>query len=91
MARLHCPCGYTHDLDPQPDAAWLTIPDAEYEAMESEILRFHSESRGEEIQTEFGRIYECPECSRLMWSRPGDATYSVFVLERRGTKSNQLQ
>jgi hypothetical protein len=86
MAQLQCPCGYVHDPDTQPDAAWLTIPDAEYDAMESEILRFHREHRGEEVQTEFGRIYECPECRRLMWSRPGDATYAVFVPERRYTK-----
>ena len=89
MAQLLCPCGYAHDLDLQPDAAWLTIPDAEYEGMESEILRIHSESRGEEIQTVFGRIYECPECGRLMWSRPGNASYSVFMLERRAIQNKQ--
>jgi hypothetical protein len=24
MAQLECPCRYVYDLDPQPDAAWLT-------------------------------------------------------------------
>lgn len=83
MAQLNCPCGYAHDLTPNPDAAWLTLPDAEYEVMEKEIVRFHSEYRGEEIQFEFGRVYECPECGRLMWSRPGESMYSVFVPEPR--------
>ena len=83
MAQLECPCGYAHDLDPQPDAAWLTLRDAEYEEMEQQVVRFHTEHRGEEIQFEFGRIYECPECGRLAWARPGESTYSVFAPERR--------
>ena len=62
MASLECPCGYLHDLDPQPDSAWLTLLDTEYDALEEEIVRYHTEDRGEEIQSEFGRIYECPEC-----------------------------
>ena len=80
MAKLICLCGYDHDLDSQPDAAWLTLPDKDYEALEKEIIRFSQEDRGEEIQTEFGRIYECPKCLAIMWARPGDNSYKVYRL-----------
>lgn len=70
-----------HDLNPQPDGAWLTVPDRDYEELESEILRVHRDSRAGEMQVEFGRIYECPDCGRVMWARPGDSTYVVFARE----------
>jgi hypothetical protein len=73
--------GYAHDLDAEPDEAWLTLPDRDYETLEQEIVRYHTVSRSGEIQVEFGRIYECPECRRIMWARPGDSEYQVFLPE----------
>ncbi len=83
MAKLECPCGFLHDLDPRPDAAWLTIPDSEYDEMVQEIIRYHRirDKYREEIQTEFGRAYECLECGRLRWARPREAKYRVFLPE----------
>lgn len=83
MAQLDCPCGFIHYLDPQPDSAILTFPDADYEKFERELLRIRNEHRPEEMQFEFGRIYVCPECGRLMWAQPGDSKYSVFAPEPR--------
>jgi hypothetical protein len=81
MARLACPCGFQHDLDAQPDSGWLTLPDKEYELLESEIVRCHTETRSGEAQVEWGRMYLCPSCGRLMWHPGGDGRYRVFVPE----------
>jgi hypothetical protein len=31
VPKLHCPCGYIHNLSPIPDAGWCTVPDRRYE------------------------------------------------------------
>lgn len=31
MPKLHCPCGYVHNLSPIPDDGWITIADRYYE------------------------------------------------------------
>lgn len=74
MPKLACPCGFVHNLSPIPDEGWLTIRDRDHDA----ILPHESEPQpdGAEVvrlaMEASGRLYECPQCGRLMWSLPGD-------------------
>jgi hypothetical protein len=34
MPKLSCPCGFVHDLSPIPDAGWITVRDADDEALQ---------------------------------------------------------
>ncbi len=79
MPKLACPCGYIHDLTPIPDDALLTVRDREYDELIEAEMRFRTGHREpEEADGYLGRIYECPECGRLMWSDPTDSGYRVF-------------
>jgi hypothetical protein len=85
MPKVTCTCGYIHNLSPIPDDGWIIIKDAAYETMLLDEL----ESReGDDIaaaraSSARGRMYECPECGRLMLSRPGDrcTRFEVFKPE----------
>jgi hypothetical protein len=33
------------------------------------------------IVNKSGVLYECPECGRLIWERPGDENFKVYTLE----------
>lgn len=81
MASLRCPCGFVHDLDSQSDSAWLTLRDEDYEVMADEIVRVTMGHREGEVQFEFGRLYERPECGPLMWAKQDAGQYSVFAPE----------
>jgi len=89
MPKLLCLCGYVHDLSPIPDGGWLTVRDADYEALTAaELLAATNTteaSKQGEPETSFvrftGWLYECPTCGRLMWRRPGDAEFRSFKPE----------
>lgn len=86
MPKLLCPCGYVHNLIPSPDHGYLVIKDAAYEAL-LEVEDRRQENRGPSQGTaEFAqlladdtsvvgilgsRLYECPQCGRLLWRRHG--------------------
>jgi hypothetical protein len=82
VPKLRCPCGFIHNLSPIPDDGWLTIRDRDHD----ELLPADTEPQptGAEIVTRVihlaGRMYECPQCGRLMWSLPGDrcTTFRVY-------------
>ena len=94
MPKLHCDCGYLHDLSPVPDAGWITVRDAEYEALlEAEATRDRlassSTGRSGAVPAELsvadrrvheltGRLYECPRCGMLLWEQPGAAEFRRF-------------
>ncbi len=94
MPKLDCPCGYVHDLSPIPDGGWLTIRDSEYEKVrgaEIGIGRFagvpvddtadaQDYDRDMRLVTQLtGRLYECPKCGRLMWTKRPGAPYAIYV------------
>src|SRR3569623_1785025 len=67
MPKLGCLCGHVHNLSPIPDAGWITIRDVDYETViELETSHAKGAARAELISLQ-GRMYECPECGRLMW------------------------
>lgn len=82
-AKLACPCGYVHNLSPIPDAGWIIVRDVDYEALIAAEVR--SETGGENADAEYAtmvhRMYECPECNRLMMQVPNDNSYRIFTLE----------
>ena len=34
-----------------------------------------------------GRMYECPDCGRLMWSPPGSDDYQIYAPEKGAATS----
>jgi hypothetical protein len=94
MLKLLCLCGFVHNLSPIPDEGWKTICDKEYERLleiEAEIAELSREKK--EISDKrpsllkarkvlIGLMYECPECGRIMWQKPGSETYQVFAPEK---------
>jgi hypothetical protein len=65
MPKLACPCGFVHDLTPIPDDGWVTFPDVDMEQPEDRRRR--------------GLLYECPQCGRIMWKKPGSDRYDIFL------------
>jgi DNA-directed RNA polymerase subunit RPC12/RpoP len=65
MPKLGCPCGFVHNLTPMPDDGWVTIPDADMDGPEDRKRR--------------GSLYECPQCGRIMWRKPGSGGYDIFL------------
>jgi hypothetical protein len=88
MPKVTCPCGYVHDLLPIPDEGWLIVRDRDYEALiDSELASAAGDRVGDSRRIDlWGRLYECPECGRLMWSLPGDrcTNFRVFPPEPEG-------
>jgi hypothetical protein len=86
MPKVACPCGYVHDLSPIPDDGWLVVRDRDYEALvEAELANAAGDgARGRRRIDLVGRLYECPECGRIMWSASGDrcTSFRVFRPER---------
>ena len=91
MPKLCCRCGYIHDLSPIPDAGWVTVRDAEYEALlaaeaERDALSASSTpapaeafSTGDRRVSDLtGLLYDCPQCGRLLWRRPGEEEYRSY-------------
>ena len=74
MPKLACPCGFVHNLSPIPDDGWRVVRDRDYETLiDAEVASAAVDrERGTQRIDLWGRLYECPECGRLMWSAPGD-------------------
>jgi len=91
MPKVTCPCGFVHNLSPCPDAGWITVRDSEYESLIADHIAGEAGDKeaAKRIWRNWGRIYKCPECSRLMWSRPGDhcENFEVFRREEHAEKS----
>jgi hypothetical protein len=79
MPKLACPCGFVHNLSPIHDDGWITLRDADYEALaESWTAASHPKRAPSAFVRLIGRLYECPTCGRVMWERPGETTFRVF-------------
>ena len=80
MPKLVCPCGFVHDLSPIPDDGWITIRDADFEALVESERAQPGAAKGEPsaFVELTGRLYECPECGRVMWERPDGQTFRIF-------------
>jgi hypothetical protein len=76
MPKLRCPCGFIHDLTPIPDSGWRTYLDVDSEK--------DCGARAE------GLLYECPQCGRLMWRKPGNDQYETFTPERDDQHSKAI-
>jgi hypothetical protein len=82
MPKLACPCGFVHDRSPIPDHGWITVRDTEYEAMvQAEQEASKPKGRGRALQFQ-GSLYECPECGCVMWEKPGQKGFTVYLRER---------
>jgi hypothetical protein len=75
MPKIACRCGFIHDLSPVPDHGYLTIRDTEV----CEVL----DKGGTIDDVETGLLYECPECGRILWQKPGvrSNSFSCFKPE----------
>jgi len=96
MPKLLCPCGYIYNLSDIPDEGWITIRDQDWEEVtEAEIqtAKYSGTKTEEEWEKHIapairtvndlsGRIYECPQCRRLMWQKPGENKYEIFSPEK---------
>ncbi|KQO37017.1 hypothetical protein ASF19_20585 [Acidovorax sp. Leaf84] len=67
MPKLACPCGYVHNLSPIPDDGWVVLRDRDADARSQADVE--------------SRLYECPDCNRLMWQRPGDDLFTIYRRE----------
>jgi hypothetical protein len=80
MPKLVCPCGFVHDLSPIPDEGWVTVRDVDYEALVASERA--GPGSGESAPSMFvrlaGLLYECTECGRLMWKKPGKSEFRIF-------------
>jgi hypothetical protein len=81
MPKLACPCGYVHNLSPIPDDGWQTGLDRDWEEIikDEYALLYGDEKNGAEAK--LGVMYECPECGRLMWKKPGADRFSIYKPE----------
>lgn len=82
MPKLVCPCGFVHDLSPIPDRGWVTVRDVDYEALVASERREPAPGAEHKDKPGFvrltGRLYECPECGRILWERPGESEFRTF-------------
>ena len=80
MPKLACPCGFVHNLSPIPDDGWLTIRDADYDRLTPDKSTPADErlTVWQELIRRSGLLYECPECGRLMWEKPGEKRFVVY-------------
>lgn len=95
MPKLACPCGFVHNLSPIPDDGWLTIPDRAYEPLvQAEAsgggFDANMDTAADKIyQDSVGRLYECPQCARLMWVKPNESVFRIFEpMKDRGQSNN---
>jgi hypothetical protein len=98
VPKLVCRCGYVHDLSPIPDAGWITVRDVDYERLiaaeqERETLSARSPRVSPEaygpadrlVGEVTGLLYDCPDCGRLLWKRPGSKEFEAFQPETPAT------
>jgi hypothetical protein len=79
MPKLVCPCGFVHDLSPIPDGGWVTVRDADYEALiESWTGSKVAEGGPSAFVRLTGRLYECPECGGVLWEKPGEQSFRAY-------------
>jgi hypothetical protein len=82
MPKVICPCGFPHNLSPIPDEGWVIVRDKDYEGLiRAEMAAAAGDSgQGSLVINLLGRLYECPECGRVMWSLPGArcTTFRIF-------------
>jgi len=77
-----------HDRSPIPDAGWITVRDEDYEALlaAEAAADSHGQVSAGDSEPEHtfvrvtGALYECPTCARIMWMKPGGATFRIFEL-----------
>ncbi len=82
MPKLGCPCGFVHNLSPIPDDGWTTVRDRDYEDLiDTEIAARDDQDAEGRVTRYHGLLYECPECGRIMWEKPGEDRFKVFVPE----------
>lgn len=81
MPKLACPCGHAHNLSPIPDHGWQTGLDSEWEAIVEREYAIHHQNVDDSAPSALGRLYECPNCGRLMWQRPGDPMFRSYTPE----------
>jgi hypothetical protein len=95
VPKLHCPCGYLHNLSPIPDAGWKPVRDRDYEMFIEAKTRIEMTAGGHPLDAaEVGRLRraavsalgllcECPDCGRIMWKRDGEDHYRIYTPEGR--------
>jgi hypothetical protein len=92
MSKALCVCGYVHELSTMPDEGWVLVRDRDYERLlEAETTR--SELRNARpgtpewetlmaadatVEAATQRMYECPECGRLLWLRGNDPSGKLY-------------
>lgn len=83
MPKLVCPCGFVHDLSPIPDTGWITVRDTDYEELiEGERGRPGEPDLSIDVFVRLtGKIYDCPECHRVMWMKPGEKRFTAYLTE----------
>ncbi len=78
MPKLTCKCGYVHNLSPIPDEGWITVLDKDYE----QLIEAETDPENDSFYVaNTGVIYECPECKRIMWEKPGKKIFITYVPE----------
>jgi hypothetical protein len=81
MPKLACRCGYVHNLSPIPDEGWITVRDKDMESMLEAEVKSRQDPEQDQVATFWGRLYECPNCNRIMWEKPGDESFTVYRRE----------
>jgi hypothetical protein len=92
MPKALCVCGYVHELSAIPDEGWVLVRDRDYERLlEAEIARLELRTAkpgtpewdalmaaDATVESATQRMYECPECGRLLWLRTHDASGKLY-------------
>jgi hypothetical protein len=77
MPTITCRCHFVHSLSSITNNAWRTVRDVDTErhwaAVENGDMRA--------IVATMGLLYECPQCGRLMWKKPGETAFVIYGRE----------
>lgn len=89
---LTCPCGFTYNYLSAITHNWITIHNKKYADLKEIELQLANLNKQSDNQTKKplidarralqGRFYQCPTCGRIMWRKPGESKYQVFVPEK---------
>lgn len=77
--KTKCTCGHVLELDPVPDEDWVTIRTKECSPWLHGLAT--NEAALSEIRGHLGCLYECPQCGRLKWFKPGSETAVIYRRE----------
>lgn len=82
MPKLACRCGFVHNLSSIPDDGWVTVLDRDLEAFVDAELKAcgNSDINANSIALT-GSLYECPQCGRVMWAKPGERQFITYCRE----------